>query len=249
MPLKLQIDAEAIADQLRSFTTEMKNEMKKAVGNLATLTRTRIAEAAQEELDTSRHIYMEALSDPEEEAPGVWVISLDQKGMWIEEGIQPNKDMKPDLLKGAKYKVIPFRYDKPQSQNSNYTQGLITEIKQQLRKQGVPYKKIEYNKDGSPKVGKLHEFNFGNPGGKMGAPGKGNTPALAGLTIYQREQGGKIKRDILTFRTVSSTPASSGKWIHPGFEAKKFMDRAMIQAIDDWENQILPELMQKWSNK
>jgi hypothetical protein len=243
MPLKFQIDAEGIAAQFKEFTLSVTEDIKKAVENLATLTRTRVVEEVSRELHTSQKDYMNALSDAEEIAPGVWVISLDEKALWIEEGIEPNKDMKPDLLKGRKYRVIPFRYDRSPNQNTPFTQGLISEIRQKLRKEKVPFKKIEYDANGSPRTGKLHEFNLGGP-----RPGKGNTPALTRLSIYQNEKAGKIKRDILTFRTVSSGPASAGKWIHPGLTPKKFMDKAMDMAVRDWEEKILPEILEKWGS-
>jgi len=241
MPLKFQIDVEGIAAQFKEYMLTVQEELKKSVENLATLTRTRIAEEASKDLHTTQKTYMDALSDPEEISPGVWVISLDEKALYIEEGIEPGKDMKPDLLKGRKSRVIPFRYDKVPSQNSSFTNGLIAEIRQNLKKQGVPFKKIEYNANGSPRVGKLHEFNLGGP-----VPGKGNTQALTRLSIYQKEKDGKVSREILTFRTVTDGAASAGKWIHPGLDAKKFMDKAMDLAMRDWEEQILPELMQKW---
>jgi hypothetical protein len=211
-------------------------------------------EMAQGELKTSRKLYTDNLGF-EEIAPGVWIVSLDEKALWIEEGIEPNTDMKPGLLKdaktganGNKYKVVPFKYDKPGSQNTPYTNNVIGVIKQNLKKQGVPFKKIEYNKDGSPKTGKLHEFNFGNPGGRMGGPGKGNTPVMNGLSIYQSvTKSGNVRRDILTFRTVSSGPASAEKFIHPGFQGKKYMDAAADWAMKEWESKILPEVMKKWS--
>jgi hypothetical protein len=241
MPLKFQIDAEAIAAQFKDYMLSIKEDIQKSVENLATLTRTRIVEEVDKTLHTSQKEYMEALGDAEEVAPGVWVISLDEKALWIEEGIEAGKDMKPDLLKGKKYRVIPFKYDKGPSQNSSFTQGLISEIRQKLRKEKIPFKKIEYDSNGSPRTGKLHEFNLGGP-----RPGKGNTPALTRLSIYQNEKAGKIKRDILTFRTVSAGPASAGKWIHPGLTAQRFMDKAMDMATKDWEEKILPEILEKY---
>lgn len=242
MGLKFQIDTDSIAAQFKEFSAEVKADMKKAIDNLVTLTRTRIVEQAQKELHSSRDTYLANLSNAEEISPGVWVISLDQPALWIEEGIEKNKDMKPDLLKGKPYRIIPFRYDKPKSQNTVFTQNLISQIKQELRKVKIPYKKIEYNENGSPRLGKLHEINI-----KSSIPGKGNTPALHGLSIYQHEKAGKVKREILTFRTVTSGPSSTGKWIYPGLDAKKFMDKALAMAIVDFEQSILPEIMKKWS--
>lgn len=245
MGLKLDIDAEALLSQFTEFKEEVKKNLEEALANLVTLTRARIVEQTSELSSATNRVYMEALSEPEEISPGVWIISLDPKAFWIEEGIPQNTDMKPGLLKGKKKAVIPFRYDRPESRNTPFTQGLVSEIKQKLKKEGMSISKIEKNADGSPRTGKLHEFNLGGP-----VPGRGNTPALQRLNIYQSQsKEGKVRRDVLTFRTVSSGPASQGKWIHPGYDAKKFMDKAMDKATKDWEEQILPEIINKWTNK
>jgi hypothetical protein len=244
MALKFEINAEEILSHFKDFRDEIKKNMEESIKNLVSIAHTRIVEAADELSSANRKTYNEALSGPVESTANVWVIALDGKAMWIEEGIEPNHDMKPDLLKGQKYRVIPFHYDRPTSHNSSFTQGLISEIKQKLKKEKLSISKIENNPNGSARTGKLHEFNFGGP-----KPGRGNTPALARLTIYQHQnnQTGKVRRDVLTFRTVSSGPASEGKWIHPGYNAKKFIDKAMDQAIKDWEDKILPEIVAKWS--
>lgn len=252
MPLKIQIDAAKIAEQFKEFALEVEQDIRKSMGGLAALTEAKVRMEAAQQLKTSRGLYLDNLTW-EEVSPGIYVVALGEPALWIEEGIEPNTDMKPGLLKDAKtskrgtrYKVIPFKYSNPPSQNTPYTQGIISEIKQKLRKEKVPFKKIELNADGSPKIGKLHEFNFGNPGGRMGGPGKGNTPVMKGLSIYQSMKNGNVRRDILTFRTVSSGPGSQGKWIHPGAKAKKFMDAAADWAMAEWENKILPEIMLKW---
>lgn len=251
MPLKINIDAAGIASQFKEFALEVEQDIKKAVGDLAAITHAKVAENAQAELKSSRQIYTNNLGY-EEITPGVWVVSLGEEALWIEEGIEPNKDMKPSLLKngkssstGTKYKVIPFQYSKAPSQMSTYAQGVVSQIRQNLKKKNIPFKKIEFNKDGSPKVGKIHEFNFGGE-----RPGKGNTQVMKGVSIYQTlTKTGNVRRDILTFRTVSSGPKSQGKWIHPGLKGKKYMDIAADWAMSEWESKILPEIIQRWGHK
>lgn len=254
MALKFNIDAAKIAAQFKEFALEVEQDLQKAVANLAAITDAKVKEMANQELHSTRKKYMDSLGF-EEVAPGVWVISVDESGLFVEEGIEPNKDMKPDLLKndfktskeGHRYKAIPFDYGKAPSQMTASTQQLVAYMKKELKKEGVSMKKIERNQDGSPKVGKLHEFDFGNPGGRMGGPGKGNTPVFKNLSIYQTlTKTGNVRRDILTFRTVSSGPASAGKWHHPGLDAKKFLDRALEWAVQEWEAKILPEVLEKW---
>lgn len=252
--LNFNINAAAIAEQFNAFKLEVEQDLNKAVANLAAITDAKVKEMASQELHTSRKEFMDSLGF-EEVSPGVWVISVNESGLWVEEGIDANKDMKPGLLaenfktskEGHRYKAIPFDYSTPPSHQSASTQQVVSFLRSKLKKEKVPFKKIERNTDGSPKVGKLHEFDFGNPKGTMGGPGKGNTPVLKNLSIYQSvTKTGNVRRDILTFRTVSSGPGSQGKWHHPGLEAKKFLDRALEWAMKEWEEKILPEVMEKW---
>lgn len=254
LKLNFNIDAAAIAEQFKEMKLEVEQDLNKAVANLAAITDAKVKEMASQELKSSRQPFMDSLGF-EEIAPGVWIISVDESGLWIEEGIEANKDMKPGLLAenfktskdGHRYKAIPFDYGTAPSQQTPSTQMVVSYLKSQLRKEKVPFKKIEKNDDGSPKVGKLHEFDFGNPRGTMGGPGKGNTPQFKNLSIYQSiTKSGNVRRDILTFRTVSDGPGSAGKWHHPGAEPKKFLDRALDWAMKEWEDKILPEVMEKW---
>lgn len=248
MGLKINIDAAGIAAQFKELALEVEQDIQKAVGNLAAMTHAKVSEEAQNELKSTRKAFMDSLAF-EEISPGVWVVSIDEGGLFVEEGIPNNTDMKPGLLKNAKtskdgtrYKVIPFDHGKATSSMTPYAQGVVARIKQNLKGQKVPFKKIEMNKDGSPKRGLLHEFDFGGE-----KPGKGNTPVMDGVSIYQHvTQTGNVRRDIMTFRTV--TDKQGDKWIHPGLEAKKYLDKAFDWAMKEWETNILPDIMKKYGD-
>lgn len=248
MSLKIKIDTDSLAAQCKEFALEAKQELEKGVASLAAITHAKVVELANDELKTSRKDYMDALGF-EEVSEGVWVVSVDEKALWIEEGIEPNFDMKPGLLKngkvskkGYKYRVIPFEHSKAPSQMTEAALNIVSEIREKLKKEKVPFKSLETDSRGNIKLGKIHSFDWG---GKI--PGKGNTPALKNVSIYQTlTKTGNVRRDIMTFRTVSGSPASNGKWIHPGLEAQKFLDQAMDWAIREWEDKILPEIMNKW---
>jgi hypothetical protein len=228
---------------------EVEQDLQKGVANLAAITHAKVAELASTELHSSRKTFMDSLGF-EEVVPGVWVVSVDEKGLFVEEGIEANKDMKPDLLKGAtktskegyKYRSIHFDHGAPPSQLTGYAQGVVAKIRAKLKKEGVPFKKIEKNPNGSPRLGKLHTFDFGGE-----VPGRGNTPIMKGINIYQSiTKSGNVRRDILTFRTVSGGPKSADKWFHPGLQAKKFLDQAATWAEKEWEDKILPEILDKY---
>ena len=247
--LKINIDVDALAKQLGDYATEVKDALQKGVSGLAAMTHAKVIEMANNELHSTRKNFMDSLGF-EEISPGVWVVSVSEKGLFVEEGIEENFDMKPGLLKNAtktskdgfKYRSIPFEHGKAPSQSSGYAQNLTARIKYNLKKEGIPFKKIEKNADGSPRVGKLHTLDFGGE-----VPGKGNTPVLKGVSIYQSvTKTGNVRRDILTFRTVSDGPKGQGKWIHPGKEPKKFLDRVLTWAENEWEQNILPDILSKY---
>jgi hypothetical protein len=261
---KIVIDTTGIAQQFKNIAAEVQEDLIKGVANLAAMTHAKVVEMAGTELHSSRKTFIDNLGF-EEVAPGVWVVSVNEDALWVEEGIEPGKDMKPDLLKdakkttkdGVKYRPIPFDYGKAPSQLTGYTQGVVARIRANLKKEGVPFKKLERDMQGRPIHGgtdpstgkgipkKMHEFDWGGE-----KPGKGNTPILKGVSIYQTlTKTGNVRRDILTFRTVSGSPASAGKWIHPGFKAKKFLDQAEQWAYKEWEEKVLPEVLSKYNGR
>ena len=247
MALRISIDAAALAKEFKEFAAEVERDIKAGVANLATITHAKVKEMAATELKSSREAFMNSLSF-EELADGIWIVSVDEKALWVEEGIPPNTDMKPALLKnaetsksGGKYKIIPFEHSKAPSQMTQSAKNIVSQLKTELKKANVPFKTIERNSDGSPRLGKLHSLNLPSQ-----IPGKGNTPALHGVSIYQTMKGNAVKRDIMTFRTVTDGPGSQGKWIHPGLTAKKFLDRAASWAESEFFEMILPEIMERW---
>jgi hypothetical protein len=175
--------------------------------------------------------------------------------MFIEEGIKAGTDLKPGLLKGkssrgGKYAIVPFRYDTRPAWNSSEKNDLIKEIRKVLKQENVPFKKLELDKNGKPKISEpgkpLHQFDIESKYPSK----KANTQALKGLEIHQRlNKKGQVERHIVTFRTVSSGPASSGKWIQPGLTAKKYMDKAFKLAMEKWDSEIYPDILSKWSGK
>jgi hypothetical protein len=254
--LKLSLDIDKVLSELKEFEAEVNQDVEQSIRQLAASTYAKVAEMANGELSSTRQTFMDNLGF-EEIAPGLWCVFVSEKALFIEEGIEANKDMKPDLLKNAtmtskdghKYRAIPFKWNKNKSSMTPQAQDLVGQLKSELRKQKIPYKKIEKIPPGqpgagSPRLGKLHTLNLGGP-----IPGKGNTPAFQRLSIYQtlNQKTGKVSRHMLTYRTVSDGPKSADKWIHPGLEAKKYLDKALEWAEQRWEQDILPTIIDKWS--
>jgi len=241
--LKIKLDTTALANTLKEYAAEVAQDVNKGVARLAAQTKAHVLMDAGAELSSPTFKTFSKSVEMEDISPGIWVVSINQKGLWIEEGIEPNTDMKPGLLKGKKFVVIPFSKDKSKASSTGYEFQLREQVKSALKKEGIPFKKIESNPNGSPKTGLLHRKDFGGE-----IPGKGNTPVLQGVSIYQTlTKTGNVRRDILTFRTVSSGPASAGKWMHPGYQPKKFLDKAQAWAEKEWEQTFIPEILAKWS--
>jgi len=252
MALKFEINADEVLSAFTQFKEQAKKAMEESFQKMVFDTYADVVKQASSLSSATNQVYMAALKQPMEITSNVWVIALDAKALWIEEGIEANKDMKPGLLKGADYKVIPFKYDKKPSASTPMTQALMAEINQKLRKHDLSLSKIERDSKGSPKQGMLHEFDMSGKGRHVSwiKRKSDETHPLTRLRIYQGpDASGKIKREAMVFRTVTSGPASAGKFIHPGYEAKHFMDKAMDKAIREWEDLRLPEIFAKWGNK
>lgn len=252
--IKVTIDLAPLAQYLENFAKEMSRDIKKSVKALAQDTHNHIKEEAQNNLHSFREKYLESLSPPEQVDEYLWVITLNEKAEWIEQGRPEPFDMKPGLLKdgkiskdGHKYRVVPMNQGKSSSQmssgNRGYEQNMVNKVKSELKARGIPYKKLEIDPHtGSPRTGKLHSLNIDSY-----TPGKGNTPQLHGINIYQTKQkDGSVKRSITTFRTVTDKENQKDKWIHPAVDAKDFFEHAKTWAESEWEVKILPALLEKY---
>lgn len=248
--LLFQIDVSAFDSVIEDFKKDLQTELNQAVENLADMTLEKTLELAKEKLHTTMHIYQENLSS-RKESNGVYIVSLDQKAMFLEEGLPDNFDMKPGLLKeaktskeGHKYAVVPFKHDTKPSQTTPKAQDLINQVKRVLKQENIPFKKIEKDKNGSPRIGLLHKIDIDS----ARPTAKASTPALQGLRIYQnKDEKGKVSRGIFTFRTVTDGPKGVDKFFHPGLDAHQFMDKAFEWAVDTFDREIMPELVKKWS--
>jgi hypothetical protein len=87
----------------------------------------------------------------------------------------------------------------------------------------------------------------------------GGTPLLAGVSIYQTAIKGidgkpmldkkglqKAVRSIVTFRIVSSKHRGV-KWNYPGIEGTHFFEECETWLKQEWETNILPDLLRKYS--
>jgi hypothetical protein len=247
--LKITINVEDIAQQLDKKKEEIFNQTRKAVQGLAVSAHAHILELAGDKIKTLQSKYKDAV-DFQQVDDNLWVVTLDKSAMWIEKGHgqwsmydKVGKSPKAKTSKeGHKYMVIPFEKSKKPSEQTPKAKSVTDKVRAFLKKENVPYKKIEYNADGSPKMGLLHKFDIKSPR----PSDKAKSPELYGLSIYQRkdEKTGKIRRDVMTFRVVSEKNKGDGRWEYQPREGVNIFEETYKWAINTWNQEILPALIE-----
>jgi hypothetical protein len=162
---------------------------------------------------------------------------------------------------GSRYRTIPFQHNKGPTSQTPAATSLTDTIKKEMKRRGAPYGKLENGPDGKPKTGLVRSFDImkmptktaNGPGqgkGPIGDVRQGPTgiPFLAAVRVYQVpvvDHAGKdkVKKFIMTFRTVSSKHKAQGRWQHPGLEAKNYFDKGAEWAFEQWETTIVPMVM------
>ncbi len=247
--LKINIDAEAISSLFGEIKDEVEKDLYDATEALARRTEAKVRELAAEKLNSTFDIFTSAL-EFQEIQKGLYVIELDEKALWVEDG-RKSGSMVDDLLRknaktsksGEKYKVIPFKHDKNPSQQTVKAKAITQMVKAELKKRNIPYKKLELDKTGNPRLGMLHALkNISSPKPSKNA----KYGALDGLAIYQRKDAkGKVKRDIMTFRVVKESHKNEGLWEHPGLEGAHIFEEAYDWAVREFD-QMLGEIYSQY---
>lgn len=262
------MDIGPLTDFTENIQKKAATVLSAAAGMLATQTREHIVEEVNKRLHSTREQYIDALSYHQVDS-STWVVSLDSSAMFIEEGIN-KREMIDDLLKSAKaktardgsrYLVVPFTHNKAPTKTPIALHSLQATLKSEMQKRGIQYGGIEKNTDGSPRLGLLHSFDIndspiktsegaGQGHGAIGDVRQGMTgiPFLRNVRIYQksvtdRTGQSRVQKSIMTFRVVSSKHKGTGRWVHPGLQAKKFFDEAYDWAVGQWENKIKNEVL------
>jgi hypothetical protein len=245
---RIEVDAQALSESFGEFAKEVEQAVEDSVKLASSMTYAKANEMAADKLKSRRQTYQDALSY-EEVTPGIWVVSLDPSALWIEEGMDPHS-MVDDLLRinpkvgknGLRYKVIPFDHGRAPSQQTAKAKEISDQVKRELKSLKVPFKKIEMNPDGTPKLGTVFRKNI--PSARPTA--KAKYPSLHGLTITQRKVGDKVRRDVMTFRIVSDKHKAEGLWFHPGLQAVKIIDQVFEWISKEFDDKILPQVLERF---
>lgn len=222
----LKLDLSELIKGYTDLTDDVKEKLVKSAEYLSQAGFTHLQELGSTKLHSRRDLFLNNISVEPLEA-GVYAITVHQDAVWIEDGMPPHS-MLEDLLTspkaktakdGSKYIIVPFRHSKAPSRSTPQQKALLSAIKDELKSRDIPYKKIEKNPDGSPKMGLLHSFDIAKPeqqnrvppgelgpGGDQfranpiptGQEGPGGRPYLWGTKVYQspmKNQNGDVQMD------------------------------------------------------
>ncbi len=204
---------------------------------------------------------------------GIWVVEIDEKAAWIEEGRPPTSMatedwlLKPGKAKRAKdgslYRSIPFKQLEGGKPAPNTKPAYQSLVKAAMRQQNIHQTRIEKNQDGSPKLGIIHRLNVTGPeGGWQKHPGvfsKPRTDQEAAMTGFKPHEGifhlkgavvtqrmkpgkkggaGKVVKETVVFRTVSSKHQMEGRWMAPEVKPFGAIPAAHKYAQEQWETMM-----------
>jgi hypothetical protein len=260
--LKFHIDVESLSKNLEGLKKDIQSDFMKGADQLAMATYEKIRTLASEDLNGALYkIYDDNLKS-EKLAEGFYVITLLEPALWIEEGqkagfmdwllntVKPGKKPAKIGKDGKKYRVIPFQHNVNPSMQSPKALDLTQEIKYALKKKGVSWKKIEYNQDGSPRLGLLHHFDLetARPDAQKDIHKNSLTK---GVAVYQNQdkQTGVVSKEVMTFRVISEKHEGEGLWKHPGRQGNKLFEKGYEHAQKIWDTEILPAIFAKHKGK
>jgi len=159
---------------------------------------------AKATLGDSAEGYIEAMR-VEDDGEGSVNMMLDGALPNMQEKGSPAFDMKPGLLAGREYRVIPITHGKPGS-GSN------------------PMSKQAYSKVKNLNYGQRSTKDFGRAGKNKVTGYKHTEHKLSGIMKPSKSNSSKFGGDMVTFRAVSvNSPTTS--WWHPGFKALDLIDK------------------------
>ena len=268
MAFFVDVDISALSEMGKVLDKATEEAMKRAGDNLTTMTRAHIVEEAAKKLHSRRKMYVEGLTQFQLD-DDTWVVNLDAKVRWIDDGMSAH-NMVDDLLKspkaktakdGSKYMVVPFKHNVGPASSTTAQQDLTSTIKRYMADKKMAYGSVLKDQNGKTKYGMVQKFDIldkpikiGNgPGqgrGPIGSVKQGPTgiPLLAGVRVYQRplpssDGKGLVRKDVMTFRIVSSKHKGQDRWNYPGIDGVHIMDEAYQWALKTWEKEVVPGLM------
>ena len=166
---------------------------------------------------------------------------------------------------GSMYARIPIsnaRFGGPgQNAVNDRRPDLAAMVRNEMKSNKISLKRIEKNSDGTPKLGILHKISPQMPGPQSqfptlysmprnhemaaltGLKPHGGIPLTKGTLIVQRigkhgKEKGKLIREAVTFRTISSKHKAEGRWFTPAKDGLKSLQAAYEYSLKEWDKTV-----------
>lgn len=246
MSFKVNVNNSSLGSLSDSLKEKFMTELKNIIDQSANAAMSHAVSLADEKLKSRKMQFIQNLEIQKHSDLSV-SLTLKSPARWINDGVEGPYDMRDTLLKrgyktskeGHKYRSIPFKQSKAPSNMSPREMEVNKILQAALKQKGIPYKKIEYNNDGSPKMGRLHTMDIASPKPTPTA----KSPALSGLNIYQNKtMSGKVEREAMTFRTISEKGRGTS-WMNPGTAPTNIMEQTAEWLKKEIAEVIIPSLL------
>lgn len=245
--------SENIQQDINKLKNEITQDLNTTLKTIGSSTLKKAEELAQQHLSPKlASVYKSALKI-EQLSENTVIIELDQRAFWIETGRKSG--FMEDLLKsgkkakdGSRYRVIPIEDSKTSTQSRFTGENLVSDIKSFLQQKGVRTGKnnLEMDKNGSPRIGKLHTFDIKDLKDK-----KQISDNISRISVFQNKnpKTGKIEKSVTAFKIISEKHRGTGKWIHPGVPPAKILEKALKWSEQLWQTELFPAIKAKYEGK
>ncbi len=264
MDFRISANLEEIAAKLGQTREVIHSHLRTSVERLSISTHAFVVNYAQEKLTgwTRQEFFGEEGKNVRwtEVSDGIWVVEIDPSVAWIEEGRDPTFMgewlLKGDKVKtakdGSRYRVIPFTHSRG---NKIFNTDFVTEINQAAKASGINLKTLDTLADGSPKLGVISKLKFSSGvynrtpdterffskarsasvAEELGLKPYAGKHYLDSAVITQRLVGKKVKKEVVTFRVISSKHEAEGRWMYPAVVALNSIPAAYDYASREWD--------------
>jgi len=232
-------------------------------------------ELAQGMLHSSRDMYLENLELKQVDEhtwvvrlhpEAMWIEEGMDRHEMIDSLLYGKNGKQPYVSKDglSQYKIIPIKLNKAPTRSTMAARELQQVLKKEFAARKIPYGRIEKDANGQPIEGRLHKLDImdnplkthegvGQGHGPIGQvrQGMGGIPFLKGVNVIQKQLRGPTgamlrgSKDVVVFRIVSSKQKGTGRWVHPGVEPKKIIDKTFDWANTEWNNIIKPQMLEE----
>lgn len=273
----INVNSGEVAKMEREIQAQAEQIVRETAAALAAQTYGKAVEFAQDMLHSSRDLYLEnlELKQVDEDTwvvrlhpEAMWVEEGMDRHEMIDDLLFGKNGKQPYLSKDglSQYKIIPIKLNKAPSRSTMAAKQLQQVLKKEFAQRKIPYGKIEKGPDGQPLEGRLHKLDITHAPLKTGeGPGQGHGPVgavkqgmsgipfLKGVNVLQKQLRGPTgallrgSKDVMVFRIVSSKQKGSGRWVHPGVQPKKIIDKTFDWANTEWNRTIKPQMLEELS--